>query len=328
MDIPQELIDQVEAVAAELHALAGVTGVGIGMREEDEQFFDELAVRILVADLNDLPAGLPETVADLPVCIVEFPVEPLFAPDDKRYDELIGGIRAEQAPNAGGTLGTLVLDADSNVIGLTNHHVAGDVGTTVWQPIAPPAVIGSPPDPTDSLGNVIACASPATQTIPVPTPDGLALGRPLDAATFSLDAATDPTIGNRTLAAGVTGYGEVDGTESPTVGIFIRKRGSKSGPTAGQVVGLQLVTDWRVGTPPPGHKYVINHQYELFYDPSQCPDGIISAGGDSGSLVLRQDNQNAVGLLWGGIREGGRRALMSDITVVEAELGITVAWSF
>ena len=93
-------------------------------------------------------------------------------------------------------------------------------------------------------------------------------------------------------------------------------------------MGLQLVSDWKIGTPPPGHKYVINHQYELFYDPNQCPDGIISAGGDSGSLVLRQDNQNAVGLLWGGIREGGRRAVMSDITVVEAELGVTVAWSF
>src|SRR4051794_30576155 len=94
MDIPQDLIDQVEAVATELYGFAGITGVGIGMREEDEQFFDELAVRILVADFNDIPAGLPDTVGDLPVCVVEFPVEPLFGPDDQRYGELIGGIRA------------------------------------------------------------------------------------------------------------------------------------------------------------------------------------------------------------------------------------------
>lgn len=72
--------------------------------------------------------------------------------------------------------------------------------------------------------------------------------------------------------------------------------------------------------------YVVG-QYEIFCNPTGCPDGIFSKGGDSGSLVLKSDSQTAVGLLWGGNPTGGIRAMMSDITVVEARLGVTVAWS-
>ena len=114
MEIPQELIDLIEPAAAGLYEFAGVTGVGIGLREENGDFLDELAVRILVADGNDPPAGLPDSVGDLPVSVVEFPVEPLFAPDTRRYDDLLGGAQIEPAPSAAGTLGAVVLDGDGN----------------------------------------------------------------------------------------------------------------------------------------------------------------------------------------------------------------------
>src|SRR5215470_89067 len=128
MDIPQELIDSVEAEVGGIYELTGVTGVGIGLREENGEpsDSDELAVWILVADLNDPPQGLPESVADLPVCLVEFPVEPLFAPDIQRYDPLLGGAQIEQAPRAGGTLGAVALDNAGNLVGLSCHHVTGD----------------------------------------------------------------------------------------------------------------------------------------------------------------------------------------------------------
>src|SRR5262245_51845764 len=90
MDIPQELIDAVEAFAPELIWLAGITGVGIGLREENEELFDELAVRVLVADAAEVPDGVPDEIAGLPVCVVEFPVEPLFDADTRRYDDLPG----------------------------------------------------------------------------------------------------------------------------------------------------------------------------------------------------------------------------------------------
>jgi hypothetical protein len=58
-----QLIEDVEAVAPELISLSGVTGVGLGFREENGEFFDELAVRSLVAYASDVPAGISEEIA-------------------------------------------------------------------------------------------------------------------------------------------------------------------------------------------------------------------------------------------------------------------------
>jgi hypothetical protein len=81
--------------------------------------------------------------------------------------------------------------------------------------------------------------------------------------------------------------------------MFVKKRGSQSGPTGGQVVGYHPIVPWLFGQPPLGHQYVMTGQYEIFYNPLKCPDGIFSKGGDSGSLVLQDGTQTAVGLLWG-----------------------------
>ena len=48
MDISPDLVQAKAAIEFGLLALPGVVGVGLGAREENEQFFDELAVRILV----------------------------------------------------------------------------------------------------------------------------------------------------------------------------------------------------------------------------------------------------------------------------------------
>jgi hypothetical protein len=327
MDIPDELVDRVEAFSPELISLPGVTGVGLGFREEGEEFSDELAVRVLVADASSVPDGIPPEIAGVPVCIVEFPVEPLFSPDLMRYDDLPGGAQIQQAPFASGTLGAIAQDANGELVGVTCHHVSGDPGTTLWQPIAPVITFGTPPDLTDSIGPTIRCESPATQTIPVLAGLVLVLGRPIDAAIVSLDEARSQ---GRTISdAIVDGFGVVDSTTSPRVGMFVKKRGSQTGPTSGQVIGIQLVVPWTVSSmpPPPGHAHVMSRQYEIFFNPAGCPDGIFSRGGDSGSLVFEDRTQTAVGLLWGGITSGGRRAMMSDITIVEDRLSVKVAWS-
>ncbi|MGC0327434.1 hypothetical protein RKD23_000424 [Streptomyces sp. SAI-170] len=326
MEIPEELIAALEVPSLELTALQGVNGVGIGMREENEEFFDELAVRVYVDDATAVPE-LPTQIVDLPVCIVEFPIRPLFTPDTNRYDELVGGAQIEQAPQAAGTLGAVVLRNDDNTLaGLTCHHVSGDTGARVYQPTAPPMPIGSTPDLTDSLGQVIAFDSPATQTIPTPVGGQLWLGRQVDAAIVALDEAAQQ---GRTFSNTITdGFGAVAQTLAPTVKMFVRKRGSQSGPTGGQIVGVAPAVYWESGSPPAGHVYVMAHQFEIFFNPAECPDGIFSRGGDSGSVVLQSGTNNAVGLLWGGVRLGGRRAMMSDITMVEQRLNVTLAWTF
>ncbi|MFI2188616.1 hypothetical protein [Streptomyces sioyaensis] len=335
MDISPDLIDAVEALAPELIAVPGVNGVGLGLREENEEFFDELVVRVLVADASDVPAGIPESIVGLPICIVESPVEPLFDPDTTRYGappqpDLPGGAQIQQAPMASGTLGAIVQDGNGVEVGLTCHHVSGGPGTTVWQSIAPSIIAGGPPvDLTDALGQTITVESPATQTIPVPSGPALLLGRPLDAATVSLDEARNQ---GRTISHAIAdGFGVVDSTKPPSVPMFVKKRGSQSGPTTGLVTGITFMP-WEgdeVPTPPPGHRFFMSRQYEIFFTPAGCPDGIFAKPGDSGSLVLQDGTHTAVGLLWGGIKNpaGGRRGFMSDITIVESRLGINVAWT-
>ncbi|MDP9333479.1 MAG: hypothetical protein M3Q30_09245 [Actinomycetota bacterium] len=326
MDIPLQLIDDVEATVPDLLPLPGITGIGIGLREDNEEFFDELAVRILVSDATNVPAGIPNDISGFPICIVEFPIEPLFTPDTTRYTNLPGGSQIEQAPLAAGTLGAIVQDQAGKLLGLTNHHVAGDPGTMIWQPTAPQIIAGSgPPDLTDAIGEVVAAESPMTQTIPVPSGPELLLGREIDAATISLDEATNQ---GRTISDAILdNFGVITATTSPTLKMFIKKRGSQTGPTSGFIAGQVLVSPFVFGSPPPGHSYVMSRSWEIFYNPAGCPDGIISRGGDSGALVLRDGTQTAVGLLWGGNPTGGHRAMMCDITKVEERLGVTVAWS-
>jgi hypothetical protein len=319
-EISPDLIDAVDPIAAAMMSLPGVTGVGLGFREEDGELFDELAVRVLVADASDVPADLVPDIAGVPVCVVEFPVEPLFAPDTTRYTEIPGGAQLQQAPGASGTLGAFATDSAGNTVALTCHHVAGDPGTTVWQSVATPAVVGTPQDLADAIGSTVAVVSPATQTFPVPAGTTLLLGRPVDAATISLDLLA----GDRSVTGAIADVGVVDATKPPRVGMFVRKRGSQSGPTGGFISGLYLYVRWDVGTPPPGHQYVMSRQFEVFFDPGSCPDGVFSRGGDSGSVVLESGTQTAVGLLWGGRQLGGRRAMMCDITEVETRLGITL----
>ncbi|MGW7200837.1 hypothetical protein [Streptomyces chryseus] len=326
MEIPQELITALEVPALELTALQGVNGVGLGLREENQEFFDELAVRVYVDDATDVPE-LPSQIADLPVYVVEFPIEPLFTPDTSRHDPLMGGAQIEQAPMAAGTLGAVVLRNDDNTLaGLTCHHVSGDTGFRVFQPTAPPMPIGSTPDLTDSLGQVSAFDSPVTQTIPTPAGGRLWLGRQVDSAIVALDEAAQQ---GRTFSNEITdGFGPVAQTLAPALKMFVRKRGSQTGPTGGLIVGMAPAVWWRSGSPPVGHLYVMANQYEIFFNPVDCPDGIFSRGGDSGSVVQQAGTHNAVGLLWGGVPHGGRRAVMSDITIVEQRLNVTLAWAF
>jgi hypothetical protein len=268
----------------------------------------------------------PEDVGGVPVCLIETPVEPLQLPDTTLYSELPGGAQIEQAPFAAGTLGAIVQDANTgSQLGLTCHHVSGDTGTTLWQPTAPPAVAGSPLDMTNAIGQTAAFVSPVTQTIPVPAGSLLLLGRDIDAAAVDMQLATSS---GRTLSAGILDTGPVTSTAAPQVGMFIKKRGSQTGLTRGQIIGMNLAVRWTAAQPPPGHAYYMSRQYDIFVNVALNPDRIFARGGDSGSLVLLDDDSHtAVGLLWAGSQGGGPYGQMCDITHVEDQLGVTVAWS-
>jgi hypothetical protein len=63
MDVPPEVLAAKNEIEVSLLSLPGVVGVGIGLREENGEIFDELAIRILVDDAEQISDGLPTELA-------------------------------------------------------------------------------------------------------------------------------------------------------------------------------------------------------------------------------------------------------------------------
>jgi hypothetical protein len=323
MIIEDSLIEAKELVQIEILSLPGVTGVGIGMREQaGELFEEEVSVRVYVVDAESIPEGIPEEVGGAPVSIIEMDVE-LSVPDFNRYDPLMGGIRITPDSVDGGTLGAIVkreAGGEPEYFGLTNYHVVGapDPANIVWQPRKPDPLI----DEDEAVGAVAAAEFPR----PVPFVVGAQFGF-VDAAIFALDKAELVGRGTSTAIAGhESGYlvEEVTASELPEVGQRVRKRGVTTRLTEGVVVDVHHATQWKGGA-----GTYLAEQVVVEGRPSAAnPSGFFSLRGDSGSLVLDAGSPHAVGLLWGhnpptALTEEGRLGHFSKMRNVEQALGIT-----
>ncbi|MEU0254152.1 hypothetical protein ABZ299_16950 [Streptomyces sp. NPDC006184] len=332
MDIPDETVQAKSAVEFDLLALPGVTGVGLGAREENGEFFDELAVRILVEDASQVPDGVPQDVAGVPVCVIERVYDPLgsLPPDLDPYPELRGGIRIE-SPQKAGTMGALVEDATTGeVLGLSNFHVTGPVGNPIWQPASPSLVHEVPPAKDDLVGSVATVDFPNT----FPLPSSPIVVSTTDSAVFRTDGAAAQHRGVSQAIADDMGLGfpdlipAVTATADPQVFRTVRKRGFETRLTKGSVSGAQVVGKWLTERWSPGgpNAYLIE-QVEIYGG-----GDVFGDPGDSGSLVLDGASPTAVGLLWGGSKagqfvRGGHFCSMSLISNVEAHLGFSTVWA-
>lgn len=340
MDIPPDLVAAKNAVELGLLSLPGVVGVGLGAREENEEFFDELAVRILVEDINDVPAGLPGDILGVPICIIERQYNPMALPDLARYPQLRGGIRIEKPTMGFGTMGALVEDTSTGeILGLTNFHVAGPKDDAfpdqIWQPQMPPTFIGAPPPAKDDfVGEVVRVDFPDTAPLPF-SPIRVSM---TDSAVFSTDGAAaqgravsraiaDQGVGQPDLISAVTA------TADPAVFQPVRKRGFVTGTTSGAVQAfiVGVFTSIRWHKPGPNGFGSTNH---FLVNQVEIHGGgpVFAQAGDSGSLVLDANSPTAVGLLWGGSKGGafapdGKFGAMSLIGNVESALGISVVWA-
>ena len=324
MEIPPELLAAKAAIEWFLLALPGVVGVGIGLREENGELFEELAVRVYVADGSAIPAGIPDSVGGIGVCIVEGGVEPI-AEDAARYDPLVGGIRIAQPSRGAGTLGAIVQDAATGeLLGLSCFHVVGDTSAvfphTIWQPHEPNLVMGGAIAPDDNIGRVVRVDFPQTPPLPFsPVLVGL-----VDAAVFTLVPALEQ---GRDLSPSIAGQfapallvDRITATALPFAGQPVRKRGFVTRLTEGRIIDAMLTVPWTAGPP---NAFLI--EQAVIAGASTNPDGIFCNEGDSGSVVLDRDSPTAVGLLWGRSL-GGLRGVMAHIRNVESQLGVNVAW--
>jgi hypothetical protein len=336
MDVPPEVLAAKNDVEVSLLSLPGVVGVGIGLREENGEIFDELAIRILVDDAEQIPDGLPTELAGTGVCVIETRIEPCSIPDVARHDELLGGTRIVQPSQrlGTGTLGVVVQDTETGeLMGLTCFHVTGvafqNFPDLIWQPDHPPFT-GSTVSPDDALGRVMRVDFPRT----APLPGSPVLAGMTDSAVFSLDDAR-ALPARRTITRAIAGddaslpnlTDAITATAGPDSHEFVVKRGSQTGVTRGKIIDAHLRCKWTPG----GSNTHLVEQIEILGNNG----AIFAEDGDSGSLVVADGElATAMGLLWGinatsntSMMTPGRKGYMSPIAEVEAALSISLVFA-
>jgi hypothetical protein len=326
MEIPPEVIAAKDAVELALLQIPGVVGVGLGFREKDGEFFDELAVRIHIADDVEMPPELPKEIAGIPVSIITGSITPCGAPDISPHSELCGGIMITKPSKGFGTMGAVVQDAATGTLfGLSCFHVVGGTADafpdTIWQATNPPLVVRVPVRADDNIGHVVRVEFPQT---PTPTINPMFVGA-ADAAVFTLDEGVSH---GRTLSAKILSdnglppnmVDRVAATAPFMPGQLVRKRGFQTGLTRRFIVGGFTTFQWTAGA---ANMFVVQ-QLEVAGATSN-PGGVFCIPGDSGSVVLEDATATALGVLWGS-KLGGQRGIMSTADNVELRLGIRFAF--
>lgn len=265
MDVPPEMLAAKDTLASALGValpfIPGVIGVDVGLRQEGPELTDELAIRVLVRDASNVPAGLNDLIADtpFPVVLVEREMTPLV--DNAAHTPLIGGITVRAAhglsliQHGAGTLGGFATDTMfDGQVGVSCAHVIAESDQEVHQ--------GDPifqPDNNRQVGRLHRFQA-AT-----------------DIAVFAVDGVA---INTRIADIGIP-----SGMARAKVGDLVKKRGRATLLTLGKVsaIGLQPLG---IGTPA--------NSFEVYARDINAP--IFCRPGDSGSLILNESNQ-VVGIL-------------------------------
>lgn len=173
-----------------------------------------------------------------------------------------------------GTAGALVTDGNSNYILSNNHVMAGEntlpIGTSILQP---GRLDGGNPT-TDGVANLTRYAAINFES---------ATRSPVN----YIDAAIAKVINTSNVSKSIALIGNVAGTATAAVNMQVKKAGRTSSLTTGVVTGISATV--RVGYS--GGKTAVFK--------NQIVTSAMSSAGDSGSLVLTQNNK-AIGLLFAG----------------------------
>lgn len=102
-----------------------------------------------------------------------------------------------------------------------------------------------------------------------------------------VDCAVAKPVSEAAISQNILGLGQVAGVKEPEIGLEIKKSGRSSGITSSFILATDVTVRVDVG----------NKEFGIFTD--QILAGPMSVPGDSGSLILTEDNY-AIGLLFAG----------------------------
>ena len=303
-----------EAHKESILSLPNLVGVGVGYKAIRQERTDELCIVALVRQKVPLAALAPEArlpprLDDLTTDVVEAgDVRPLLARTD-RWRPAPGGVSLGHYQITAGTFGAVVRDrASGDRLILSNNHVLANSndakpGDPILQPgpvdggrlkdsvIAQlerfcPIQFGVSP-PSCSLATGVAAVANSVARL-LDSRHRLYALRQEPNATNLVDAAVARLLDEDTLEDQILGIGAVSGAEPAALAMAVRKSGRTTEFTTGEITVLEATVIVNYGP----------NQSARFED--QIVTSPMSQGGDSGSLLVAGDSQQAVGLLFAG----------------------------
>lgn len=306
-----------------------INAIDIGYKYINDQSNDTLCIRFYVnekfKDLSD-KHKIPKFIDGIPTDIIvgDFSKSSRIydrnvRPDYSIYDPMVGGMMI-QTPQDGlnstgifnkGTAGMIVKRCDTDVLALlTNYHVVdfnGGVSNrgVVHQPSMAKPDFGHYDEDRNKVGEI------GKFTIDL-----------FNNEIFIDAAIVDVVSDNRTILNEIIGIGEVAGIRSVSLAsgdlnIHVAKYGSTTGLTSGFIDGFDIVTLMNYSGI--GRFHTLGC---LKIRPDEQYNGMFASDGDSGSVVVDDDN-NVIGLLFSADEVTGC-ALVCPISEVFQALDITL----
>lgn len=251
---------------------------------------------------------IPAEIENIPVDV--FVSGAIYAQQEPtgRFRPAPGGVSIGHYLITAGTLGCLV-KKNGNLFILSNNHVLansndGSIGDAILQPGAYDGG-QNPQDRIAELADFIPIQFAGNGGTPSPCPVGnvvagfmnaiaavlgsgtrLKTVRPM-AVTNLVDCAIARPLNESDVLNEILNIGQINGTDEAVLGMSLKKMGRTTGLTTGTINQIDVTAQVSYG----------DNKTATFVD--QLLAGNMSAGGDSGSAVL-SDNNKLVGLLFAG----------------------------
>ncbi len=295
----REAIEVQHRHVGNLMRIRDVVGTGVGMGP------DGLPVIKVFTARHGVP-GIPQWLETVPVQVEMTGMIVALQDTTERYRPAPIGVSTGHPDITAGTIGARVKDQNGNVYALSNNHVYADINN---------AKIGDSalqPGPYDGASDI-----PFYQigTLFDFQPINFSGGpNTMDAAIVKIFEPADEFLINSTLE---DGYGTPSsGTVDAYVGLPVKKYGRTTGMTHGQVSEINLTVSVCYE-----QRWIFCVKSATFVDQIGISPGTFSAGGDSGSLIVTEQGNNPVGLLFAG---SSTRTIANEIKPVLQRFGVTI----
>jgi len=311
-----DLRDLQAVLAAQQHhtdallRIPGVLGTAVGLLPSGK-----LGVKILVADTS--VHGLPDLLDGVPVATqVTGLILARSTPTTRTRPAPLGFSVGHPAITAG-SIGARVIDGGGNVYVLSNNHVlANSNDATIGDPALQPGPYDGGTAPADQIGTLFAFKPIDFSASGANTFDAAIALSSID----NLGNATPTDDGYGTPSATIFGDANHDGLfddRNALLNLAVQKFGRTTKLTHGQITAINAT---------------VMVCYEVFFgfciksarfvDQLVIEPGTFSGGGDSGSLIVTDDDaKNPVALLFAG---SSTQTIANRIDLVLQYFGVTV----